>query len=108
MKIRYGFVSNSSTTSFSIYGTYIEELNNADENDDMDWRERLEEITEKLGLFTQHGYEEGMYVGRQWSSIKDDETGAAFKKDVQEKINQLPIPEEHKKCSSIEEAWRDG
>lgn len=76
MKIRIGFVSNSSNTSFCIYGIYIK-------NDSED----LQEAIRILDLYQHYGQDEdGLYVGKQWSDIKDDETGKQFKDSVKEKI----------------------
>jgi hypothetical protein len=74
MKIRQGFVSNSSSSSFCIYGAKIK-------NDvDVD----VYDVAEKAGL--ECHYPEGWesyYVGMSWSLVGDDETGAQFKKRVE-------------------------
>ncbi len=97
MKIRQGFVSNSSSTSFCIYGAYVE-----DESDFV----AIRQTVEGLGLYYHHGQFDGVYIGREWSSIGDDETGRQFKESVQELINDLPI--EDKECSTHEDGWYDG
>ena len=95
MKIRYGFVSNSSSTSFCIYGVSLK-------NED----EEIAEVAEKLGLYVKYGQWDGVYIGREYSSIKNDETGAEFKESTQKLIDQLPIQD--KQCSTQEGGWYDG
>ena len=95
MKIRIGFVSNSSSTSFSIYGHYfgeddstvkkilIEKGFSEGEEDDFDAYEFFEENerckTAKLS-FESSPY--GDYIGRNWDTIGDDETGKEFKEST--------------------------
>lgn len=94
MKIRNGFVSNSSTSSFCIYGAVIK--------DDIS-----EEAVESAGLEIHHYFDEDtQYIGRSWKNIKDDETGLVFKKSVEEKIAKLFG--NNIKCQTYEEAWYDG
>uniref|UniRef100_A0A6M3Y5S7 Uncharacterized protein n=1 Tax=viral metagenome TaxID=1070528 RepID=A0A6M3Y5S7_9ZZZZ len=82
MKIRIGFVSNSSNTSFCIYGKYFDDLSN-----------ELKELIESKGLELIYGQNEGYYVGRSFTDIKDDETGKEFKertlKDMKEIFPEL-------------------
>ena len=96
MKIRQGFVSNSSTTSFCIYGACISDMSTEDEE--------MYEIVEAAGLDC-HCPEgsSGYYVGRSWSSVGDDETGKQFKESVQQAIKELTGKEE--KCRTYKEAW---
>jgi len=98
MKIRNGFVSNSSTSSFCIFGIFLSDRN-------MD--EDLEKKVEDAGLEFLYGpsYPDSVYIGRSFSSIKDDETGGQFKDDVREKLKALGIPGTAQLC---EEAWYDG
>jgi hypothetical protein len=108
MKIRNGFVSNSSSTSFAIYGVYLssEELqkfiNGGSEEEFLD-DESLYEICDKLngeGLSAYAG-EDYAYVGLNLTTIGDNETGGEFKKRAQklieEKLGQKLT------CSMIEE-----
>lgn len=111
MKIRQGFVSNSSTTSFCIYGTrmsapYDEEREEQDEY--YDSCEEMWETCEKAGLECHSApWDSDFYVGLPWDSIRDDETGAQFKARVETKLFECfgvkPV-----RCSTYEKAWRDG
>lgn len=104
MKIRQGFVSNSSTTSFVIYGVYV---NKGKYNLDME-DEKLFEKMKGLELITERGQNDygGVYIGRNWTSIKDDETGASFKKSVEDSVEKLLG--EKVECDTHQEAWFDG
>ena len=100
MKVRFGFISNSSSTSFTIYGIYIES----------DPYEKISNIAGKMGLFT-HGDQdgEGVYIGRKWSNIRDNETGAEFKKYVKEKIALLALKVPiNTTLITFEKGWYDG
>ena len=95
MKIRNGFVSNSSSTSFCIYGAKVEA-----------------ELDKKLpeGLHYHYGdpnYEpQAIYIGREWSSIGDQETGFQFKQSVEHALEAL-TGSSHP-CSTIEESYYNG
>jgi hypothetical protein len=101
MRTRKGFVANSSTSSFLIYGAYVEskEWEKRTGSDDC-WVE---------GLFASYGSEwsEGVYVGKSWSDVGDDETGAEFKVRVQAAIKAL-LGDDWESFGTYEDAWRDG
>lgn len=123
MKVRVGFVSNSSTSSFCIYGVFLDEVpaylkdgkdeakdekNEEDEyeDDDEDEYELMESRASELGLA--HHYPDGFgghYVGLSWSGIKDDETGRAFKDRVEKLVAEFCG--EKTACETLEEAWHD-
>ena len=97
MKIRKGFVSNSSSTSFCIYGIHV-----YDPADD------LYEEAEELGLFVRGDQcGDGLYIGKSWTRIGDDETGKEFKERTEKDLKEI-FPDQEIKCSTLEEAWYDG
>jgi hypothetical protein len=84
MKVRNGFVSNSSTTSFTIYGTCLSPRDLPTNVSD------LCEQAGKVGLEVYEDYDdECVYVGRDPSEIGDEETGKQFKDNTSEKIKNL-------------------
>ena len=113
MKIRTGFVSNSSSSSFCIFGIRLEASDEDFFNppteesedgyvDDSEYWEKLQAKAEKLGLEFHHDYEcESVYVGRAYSSIKDKETGKEFRDSTKEKVQKFLGKK--MKCESIEE-----
>ena len=75
MKIRPGFVSNSSTTSFCIYGVHTEE--------DV-WDE-----AENVGLECHRFNYSGYAVGMPFCDMGEDETKADFKTRVQALVKKV-------------------
>ncbi len=111
MKIRMGFVSNSSTTSFCIYGAevdlsdvkkiLIEKGVATEEGLDMYGVEEFNTY-EAMGLDYIRDHEGGYtYMGRYYTSIGNEETGSQFEKDVEEKIKKFFGKEVE--CRTIEE-----
>ena len=165
MKVRNGFVSNSSSSSFCIYG-FEASMPEADEAIDIlkkikkdnpdffnkcvnkkiaEYKERCkrndyyksdlamyelianiddesifsdDETKNKLEDFlsddaenfysllglSYHAMDYDCYAGRDWSSVRDDETGLQFKQSVEAIAKYLT----KSKCSTIEEAWYNG
>lgn len=109
MKVRNGFVSNSSSSSFCIYGAYFDSFSEfADAFG-------LEEVPYNIWSIDTKGLEiweisdcgssrPSIFIGRRWSSIKDDETGAEFKESVEQKF----VGTDKKICRTHEEAWYNG
>ena len=102
MKCRNGFVSNSSSSSFLIYGTTIA---NGD-GEDLD--DRIRKLKLKLGTWNICGDAE--YVGASWDKVGDDETGKQFKERVQAAVDRLTddLGVEREKCATCAAAWFDG
>lgn len=116
MKIRNGFVSNSSSSSFCIYGTtldydetitllknrfrsnlllkFTEELN--DETFDSDLNNLIDEaglaeIVDNINLplyYTYHFSEMMLYLGKELSSMDDDETFGQFKEKIKQELKE--------------------
>jgi hypothetical protein len=81
MKIRTGFVSNSSTSSFCIYGSHIDGDN---------YDEEFYEKVENLGLECYENERSGGYfVGLSPVNLQDDETGLQFKERIKALLKQL-------------------
>ena len=99
MKTRQGFVSNSSTTSFCIYGAIV----SCSYTEDGD-REEMWGLAEKHDLSCHYPEgSSGYYIGRDWCSIGDDETGKQFKESVQKALKEMTGQEQD--CATYEEAW---
>lgn len=103
MKLRNGFVSNSSTCSFLIYGINGEtdEITDAliengiipkgakDEEDGIGyWLDEHSEVFKKLSHWMLYD-EESMAIGRSWQQVGDDQTGKQFKEEIEAAIKQL-------------------
>ena len=125
MKTRVGFVSNSSSSSFCIYGICIDEetakealINYGVSEEELSdgvseyadgglWFEKrklekegktpeeIKEIIQKkkeqnpmFGMEVQCPYED-LFIGKSWSNIGDNETGAQFKNKIQQQLEKV-------------------
>lgn len=103
MKIRSGFVSNSSSSSFCIYGVYmdtdelVEKMKNAGNlseeeleqlDDEGSWyiQELLYGKMDNLSIYESEG---DCWIGRDFTTIGDDETGKQFKESVEQNMEKL-------------------
>ena len=113
MKIRSGFVSNSSSSSFIAYGKILscgneellefiknksEDIYNEIKDETLEREDLIEEIANILELQCYFD-EDQSYLGIQWADINDDETGNQFKQKIEERLRDLQ-PET--KCGHIE------
>jgi len=115
MKVRHGFVSNSSSTSFSIFGSvfdyeqlkallnYAPEQKKADaaeeveedDGDNWDEREAVQNLLDatikkqKAKLSCYENDEGTTYIGRNYESIKDNETGKNFRDGVRKDMKNV-------------------
>jgi hypothetical protein len=91
MKTRQGFVSNSSTTSFCIYGIQIapDEIRDIVREvvgEAMDYDEYLENHVPISVITDDYG---DYYVEREWCDIGLVETGGQFMANVTETVNRV-------------------
>ena len=99
MKIRFGFVSNSSTTSFCIYGKYFNRL---PENDE-DWYD----VCDEIGLECHSDpYGRDHYIGLSLTDIGLDETFREFQNRTKEKFEKIGLDTE--KMGIYKTGWYDG
>ena len=128
MKIRQGFVSNSSSSSFCIYGANSDSSealfdalkkaaikNIAEEDPDADEDEYDDDPCGTLetlsldGMSVHFNYDDRtVYIGRELTTIGDNETGQQFKDSVIDnfvKLSGLPRKQVAKECSYLEECW---
>jgi hypothetical protein len=117
MKIRQGFVSNSSSSSFHMYGVSLDmvDLEELLLEKELISKEELEqdgssetiEAADIMGLDARVYFDAGVvYVGRYYSSIGDEETGGKFKESIETQVEKLFG--EKKECQEIEEVIYNG
>ena len=103
MKTRQGFVSNSSSTSFCVFGLQKS-------------IESLEEVEEKvydtdcpLEIFwgDPNGWERSVYIGVELCEMDRDETRAQFEQKIVDAIEKI-FPGEGGNCSVYEESYYNG
>jgi len=99
MKIRHGFVSNSSSSSFLIYG-----ISTTTPEGKEDWDFIDSAVGAGLNAYNIDGE---IYIGLEWDQVQDDETGAQFKARVKKMLTEF-LGEEPKVICTESHAWYDG
>lgn len=108
MKVRIGFVSNSSSSSYAVYGAVFndiddvmrilkaagavteEEIQEAVQNEDEYTliRENVDNLGENWNIVGDWECMEEFIVGRNMNSIRDEETGKQFKDSVVKQLKE--------------------
>ena len=99
MKIRNGFVSNSSSSSFCIYGICMNQSEMIEKIKDSlteDQQQELEDdgyyLVELLESKTQlqvYQDEDSIWVGESWTCVGDNQTGKEFKDSVKSTLEAV-------------------
>lgn len=103
MKCRTGFVSNSSSSSFIIWGASLTGYGSNISKEDLelmliqsgvsedDLEDGLAEYIESLDvdLDVEYDYDSGVFIGISPKRMKDDETFAEFKKRVETEVAKI-------------------
>jgi len=109
MKLRTGFVSNSSSQSFCIHGEQIDAnsiLEALGKSEDDDVRDALEEALKGTQLEYYSIDDSDIYIGRPFTTIKGNETGKQFRDSAKEDLKKV-FPKMKITTSDMEEGWTD-
>jgi hypothetical protein len=91
MKFRMGFVSNSSTSSFCVFGVWFEsgELEELLKAEDDDLYETIDSLCCKLGLNYYNTQYDGWVVGIPYTDMEQEETRKAFEGRAKALVEQF-------------------
>lgn len=119
MKIRNGFVSNSSSSSFCIFGSEYsgvedqvrailterakDDPDTLSEIENCDEAELVELYIKDTELEVHYGPDGEGYIGREYTSIGLDETGREFQESVNKVLEPLGLS-----GNTFEEGWYNG
>lgn len=103
MKLRTGFVSNSSSSSFCILGVSVDA-------ETIDKVEGAFDVLKNTRIRTQYSisHDDGKYVGIDVTSMKDDETPAQLKKELVETLRKVGIEVAIESVEFIEDGGYNG
>lgn len=93
MKIRSGFVSNSSSSSFCLWGVELEEnefksIYKIDDDEDTDMYALLDKKVKGLE-YVYSGEDGQLYLGMSPGEMKDHQTLGGFKEDIAKKLSKI-------------------
>ena len=113
MKTRLGFVANSSSSSFLIYGVggsledIFEKIGYTITPDEDRWTV-LDKLASDLDLaFYYNSDGEFGAIGKSWSKVSDDQTGRQFKEEVETKIKSVAKKDDIQ-FGTYEDSWYNG